>query len=198
MQIFKINKNLIAHDDVLLLKGPILIFGPAYSGKSEFAHIFLDREQPAGIIGTSDIEDPNFKKRLQDLKSLRSLKWDIYENPSDLVVLLEELVSKYPQILIDSLNQWIAHILVNESAKYSLEQIEDIINQEITKLFTLISEQKKSKIVLVSSEVGGGVSPHIAMARVFRQIVGRLNIKLVQISNTVITVSAGLAFIIKD
>ncbi len=178
------------------IAGPVLIIGAAHTGKSEFAQNLLDHSRIATIIGTADAKEPSFRPRLNHLKSLRSTHWDTVDDPDNLI----ELITAYEdrQVLIDSLNQWIARQITDQSQKYSLEHLESYIDQEATELIQVIEKHPNpNQLFIVTSEVGAGVTPPPALARLFRQSAGRVNTRVAAACKTVILISAGIPIIIK-
>lgn len=125
--------------DLISLASPVLIMGPSYSGKSLFSHNLLNQEVKTAVIGTANLSEPELFDRVEALKKLRPKEWDHFEDRLDLAELMKELVPSYPQILLDSVNQWIAARLVRGSGKYSFEQLESLIYQDIKRspLFSL-------------------------------------------------------------
>lgn len=191
-------KDHVKNIDFLKVKPPILIIGPAFCGKSELAQSALDPAQEAAVIGTGDTTEKEYEQRVTHLKGTRSRKWETFENVKELSPLLAELLGQYPQVLLDSLNQYIASVLVNQSNRYSPDQLQKLIQQEIQEICHIVKSNKKSRLVIVTNEVAAGVSPPSAMARLLRQTCARANAKIASQCQSVASVTAGIPMLIKS
>ena len=100
--------------------------------------------------------------------------------------------------MLDSVNQWIANLALNHGGRTSPEQLEDLLSFEIRQLCGAVeSSGEGQRLVLVSSEVGAGLSPPSNTARAFRQATGRANAYLSRLCSTVVLVSSGLPLVLK-
>ena len=184
--------------DYLQLRSPIFVIGAAHSGKSGLAQQLLDEDNEAIVIGTGQVTDENFSKRIQELKDQRPKLWQSHECTENLIDSLESAAETHTQIIIDSINQWIANLTLSLAEKYDIQQLEELITHQGRQLCSAIKTYSEShRIVLVSSEVGAGISPPSALARIYRQSTSRLNCHLAENSKTVMMISAGLPMILK-
>ena len=187
-----------AQIDLKSLQAPILIIGAAYTGKSRLAHQILDPQLAAAVIGTGNTEDSDFNLRIQELKKERPLLWENLEPKNNILDCFSTATSKYKQVIFDSINQWIAQLTLDRSRSYSDEQLEASLLHEGRQLCELLNTQSQhSKIVLVTSEVGAGLSPPTALPRIYRQATSRVNCYLAEACATVVLVSAGIPLILK-
>lgn len=87
--------------------------------------------------------------------------------------------------VIDCLTLWLANILGEEevSEEAALEQVSALIEA---------TRSVDCTVVIVSNEVGGGVVPENALARAFRDVVGRANQMLADAAEEVFLVVAGI------
>jgi len=178
------------------LPSPVLIVGAAHSGKSELAITALDRGREALVIGTADVQEASFAARINELKALRPGHWRHLETSSDLPGVLARAVAEFPQILIDSLSQWVAARLIHDTGKYDLAQMEERLAVDRAELLRTIGSASQ-RIVLVTSEVGAGTTPPTGLERLYRQQCGRLNLELGKAAASVVLVSAGVPLIMK-
>lgn len=189
------------HNNVLNLRGlasPLLIIGSAHTGKSELAIQALSPTMQAAVIGTAAPHEPAFQTRISELKGLRPRQWVHMEGFDDLNHLLVDLVTQHtPQILVDSINQWLAGVILEGSSHYSLDQLELIANREGETLCQFISGKPDTRIVLVTSEVGAGITPPQPLPRLFRQATSRLNRRLAEACASVVLVTAGIPLVLK-
>jgi adenosylcobinamide kinase/adenosylcobinamide-phosphate guanylyltransferase len=183
------------------LRSPILFIGGAYAGKSELAMKALDPARPALILGNASLNEPEFEPRIKQLKKLRPASWQTKEGWDELTSEVAAGSAEYPQLLIDSINMYLAHVLVVRGQSYSSQQLGDLVDLEIRNFNQCLTDhmaKAKTRIALVTSEVGAGVAPPRATARFFRESLGIWNQKLAALCPTVITVTAGIPQLIKS
>ncbi|HYX32158.1 MAG TPA: bifunctional adenosylcobinamide kinase/adenosylcobinamide-phosphate guanylyltransferase [Oligoflexus sp.] len=180
------------------LATPVLVIGAAYTGKSELAHRTLDPHRKTLVIGTADMSEGLIAARVQELKRQRPDHWVHHDGKLDLASQLRTLAPDYEQVLVDSINQWVANLVLTHAQKYSLEQLAPLCEREVFDLCAAVEETKhRTRIVLVSSEVGAGITPPKPVARLFRQLVSRINCRLAEHAAAVLLVSAGIPLLIK-
>ena len=86
--------------------------------------------------------------------------------------------------------------VMSHCQSYSDEQIIDLVLHETDTLVESINRSQKS-IVVVTSEVGAGLSPPKAIARLFRMLVSRCNANLASNCQNVLLLTAGIPHLIK-
>jgi len=182
-----------------------LVIGSAYAGKTDFAESLLDQELGATIFGTAATVDPEIEARLMSLKAGRSPSWRIIDDKESILDLpnrLDAIVKERPEsaILIDSVNQWLAGLMIEYSQKYNPNQMHYPLadqTQSLIDVVTRILAIGTPRLIIVTSEVGAGTTPPFALERLFRQSLGRLNMRLAQILPQVVLLSAGLPLVMK-
>jgi adenosylcobinamide kinase/adenosylcobinamide-phosphate guanylyltransferase len=180
------------------LPTPVLVLGAAYTGKSELAHKTLDPSRKTLVIGTADISEGLIALRVEELRRQRPEHWVHHDGPLDLAAHLRLHAHEYEQVLVDSINQWVANLVLTHAQKYSLEQLQPLCEREVFNFCAAVEETKHlTRIVLVSSEVGAGITPPKPVARLFRQLVSRINCRLAEHASAVLLVSAGIPMLIK-
>jgi adenosylcobinamide kinase/adenosylcobinamide-phosphate guanylyltransferase len=180
------------------LATPVLVLGAAYTGKSELAHKTLDPDRKTLVVGTADMSEGLIALRVEELRRKRPAHWVHHESPLDLAAHLRSHAQEFEQILIDSINQWVANLVLTHAQKYSLEQLAPLCEREVFDFCAAVEETKDlTRIVLVSSEVGAGITPPKPVARLFRQLVSRINCRLAEHASAVLLVSAGIPMLIK-
>lgn len=171
------------------------IIGPAYSGKSEQLLEFIDTKIRTLFIGTSDSLDPLQKNRVLDLKKLRPLHWQQMDISTDLNETLDKtFIFDFEQIIIDSISQWQANLIMSSIGKYDSTQLQNIVNLEaetLLKNFNLIYKSK-TKLTVISSECGASLPPAREAERLYRSSVGIINQKIAKLSDSVISIQAGV------
>ncbi len=168
------------------------------SGKSKFARHTLDAVKTTIVIGTGSEKDASLKDRIEALKAERPQQWHTIESQSDINEPLQNESAKFQQILLDSVNQWLAALIVFGAEKYSISQLADICDQEIKGLLDSLTKLAQSKrLVIVSAEVGHSLAPSSAIERLLREKISLLNLSLAELSSSVVKLTCGIPQIIK-
>lgn len=166
------------------------VLGAAHSGKSEWALTQLDRDKPTTVIGTAVIS--GLEERIFRLKAARPPHWQHSEGQDLFEAVQSAILGDSEQIVIDSMNQWLANFLLESWLKYDKKQHESRIDHEITRLFHLFNQRPDKYILTISSEIGAGITPPDELSRFFRQSLGLINQKFAARANTVVQIVAGL------
>lgn len=180
-------------------KSPVFILGNAHSGKSELAIQCLRPDEPALVIGTAPPTEPAFQVRIAELQGLRPPTWESVYAGTDLVAAVLHGATDFRQVMIDSVNQWLATLLLNgaDDADGSEQGRANLLNSRVDELVKVLGQQQQTKFVLVSSEVGGGPAPSRMAERLFRQHLGLANQRLAKAAASVLLVQAGIPTILK-
>ena len=159
-----------------------LILGGARSGKSRFAESLaitsgLDRH----YLATGRAWDDEMRARIAKHRTDRGDLWTTHEEPVDLVTRLAEIDGEGRVVLVDCLTLWVTNLMMEERE----------IGAEFF-AFCAFLPKARSKLVLVSNEVGLGIVPENAMARAFRDYAGQLHQMIAALAAEVYFVAAGL------
>lgn len=166
-------------------QAPVLVLGAAYAGKSVLAARMLLPDRPAVVLGTGELEDPTFVRRVMRLKELRPDVWKTVEPVRDLPAALADALAEVDQVLVDSFSQWLAAQCV-EGAD------EERLAQYVGQIETAIRGAPKARVVIVSAEAGAGPAPSRPLERLYRRALGDANQRLAALSATVIEVTVGI------
>lgn len=175
---------------------PVFFFGPAHAGKSELAMRALAPDSPAVVLGTAPAHEPAFQSRIKELQAQRPAPWENLDSGLDLAVAIEDVAKKYPQIMIDSLSQWLAALLVE--SEQSETALKKTVVGRVDELFQVLAKLSGIRLVLVSAETGAGPAPARALERLYREQVGLMNQRLARLARTAAWVSAGLPQVLKQ
>lgn len=162
----------------------VLVLGGARSGKSRFAESLA--HQPAHYVATAQAFDDEMRERIATHKIQRGSQWVTHEEPIDLVAKLQEIDVGGYFILVDCLTLWLSNLLLADMDG----------DAEIQKLVAHL-ESAKSRIVIVSNEVGLGIVPDNKLARRFRDVQGLANQRVAGVALNVVLMAAGLPLILK-
>ncbi len=175
-----------------------LITGGARSGKSTFAESLYKNVEDVVYIATSKIYDKEMQDRVDTHKKSRPSKWRTYEGTYDLI----NAVSTEKNYLLDCITGLVSNIMFDNSKDMdyiSLNTQEEIEEKIIFELENLINKVKKdnNNLILVTNEVGSSIVPEHHISRVFRDIQGRINQKIGNLSDEVYLVCCGIPVKIK-
>ncbi|MFH2066312.1 MAG: bifunctional adenosylcobinamide kinase/adenosylcobinamide-phosphate guanylyltransferase [Pseudomonadota bacterium] len=168
----------------------ILVIGGCRSGKSSYA-LSLAEQIPGEkrFIATCIPFDEEMKERVSHHQQDRSPDWMTIEAPIDLpgAILKHSALSEV--VLADCLTLWISNLLMNNISGQELVP-------EINRLTHAI-HHAASSVILVSNEVGTGIVPENALARLFRDFAGLSNQRVASAVNKVVWMVAGIPVVIK-
>ena len=174
----------------------ILVTGGARSGKSDYAQQQAEAlSGPRCFVATCSVHDNEMIERIErHRKARKEADWHTIEEPYELEKVFS--VDKgYKTYLVDCLTLWISNIYEKSSQQGAVLE-EDDIEKHVRKLFRMIRE-KNFTVLLVTNEVGMGIVPENAIARKYRDLVGRCNRVCAQLANEVVLVSVGLPLRLK-
>jgi len=144
----------------------ILIGGGSRSGKSRAALDMLNAAGPRrGFIATAQDSDEEMHERIALHREQRDPGIVTWEEPIRVADRIQAEEGRYDAIVVDCLTIWISNLLLAET--FDLEA-------EGRRLIE-VSSQAKTKIILVTNEVGCGIVPDYPLGRRFRDEAGRLN-----------------------
>ena len=173
----------------------ILVTGGARSGKSHHAESLVSQNQQVRYIATSAArtDDIEWQQRVLAHQQRRPQTWETIET----LDIAGELGKDDPRpVLIDCLTLWLTEVMdrhhVWETFVGSAERERALadIDDEISTLIEAI-QAANCQTILVTNEVGNGIVPEHESARLFRDILGRLNTTVAASCDRVDLVVAG-------
>ncbi len=171
----------------------ILVTGGARSGKSEFAeNLCLNIPGKRTYLATAIPFDDEMKQRIKLHKKRRdpNLWHNLIEEPYNIPEILVSLNSKIDVLLLDCITIWLNNLFLKIGTD------ESIIFKEIEK-FLKVLQGINYNIVIVSNEVGMGLVPENKLARIFRDISGKVNKKMAKIVSEFYIIFSGYALRLK-
>lgn len=163
-----------------------LVLGGARSGKSRYAETLV-REAGGGVyLATAQALDGEMAARIARHRAERGDGWTTVEEPLELAAALERSACAGRPILVDCLTLWLSNLMGAGRAA----------GPETVRLLTVL-KPLQVPVVFVSNEVGLGIVPDNALARVFRDEAGRLNQAVAATADRVVFLAAGLPLILK-
>lgn len=166
------------------------ILGGGRSGKSQFA-IKLARSYTKSVVfvATASFQDREMRERIKLHRENRPSHWKTIEEPKSLVSLFKNLPKKIDLIIIDCLTIFISNLLLDKRS-------DSYIENEVILILKMLKKSKFDSI-LISNEVGLGIVPDNPLARKFRDLAGRINQRLADMSDKVYFIISGLPIKIK-
>ena len=142
------------------------VTGGARSGKSSHA-LRLAREAgaPVAMIATAEARDDEMLARIAAHRAERPAGWRTVEEPLDLAGALRGLAPGEFAI-VDCLSLWVSNLLECSNAA----GIEELAAEAAA-----LAAAHAGGCVSVSNEVGMGIVPMNALARAYRDVLGRVN-----------------------
>lgn len=173
----------------------IFITGGARSGKSTYAEkLALDFGAPLCYLATAQTLDVEMDERVKRHRERRGAEWSTIEEPIHLSQALARCDGQYEAILVDCVTLWLSNLLFKyEDAG---ENIEERIREDLHRLKSTL-QGMVTPVILVTNEVGMGIVPDNALARMFRDIAGMANHLLAAAADEVHAVISGIPLRLK-
>ena len=145
----------------------ILILGGARSGKSAYALALAKKYKNVAFVATCQGLDKEMKERIRLHKKARPENWKTFEEPYDPAPLLMSIGNLFDCVIIDCLTLLVSNmILKGHKEEKILKKIKGLLCG---------ARKNKTKVILVSNEVGLGIVPANKLGRDFRDIAGKVN-----------------------
>ncbi|MCM8812550.1 MAG: bifunctional adenosylcobinamide kinase/adenosylcobinamide-phosphate guanylyltransferase [Candidatus Omnitrophica bacterium] len=162
----------------------VLVTGPVRSGKSRFAvGLAKDSGRRVIFVATCQPRDAEMRTRVRRHRCRRPRTWPTCEEPLRLPERIRQ-ARKGELLLVDCLTLWISNLLEADGS-------ERAARRQIRRLCEAVRSTPAS-VILVSNEVGWGIVPEYASARLFRDLVGSAHQQLARCCSDVFLVVCGL------
>lgn len=177
-----------------------LVLGGARSGKSAFAEQLVAQvAQPVVYVATANAGDAEMAKRIAHHCARRPADWRTIEAPLDLAGALQRHAAANTCVLVDCLTLWLSNLLFDGGTDYPENGPIDPGPQFARRRDAVLDvlPQLPGQIVLVSNEIGFGVTPMGAVSRFFVDEAGRLNQRVAALAAQVRLIVAGCPVAVK-
>lgn len=172
------------------MKTITLLTGGVKSGKSAKALELSAGYAAKTFIATAEVFDDELEQRVARHKAERDQSFTTLEAPLDLARAMRAAdCGGAPLIIIDCLTMWINNLLYHR-------EITDTDAPEITDFLTTLPTLS-ADVVIVTNETNLGFMPVHKSARLYGDILGRVNQKTAAIADKVIFMVSGLPLYLK-
>ena len=175
----------------------ILVLGGAKSGKSFYAEKLVKDSLNVVYIATAEVRDDEMSRRVKNHQKRRPVEWQTIEAPFELKEALSGCDKTTEYVIVDCVTIFIT----NQLLKYEGvdDDASDSLNMVVEQIKVICDSAKKidATVIMVSNEVGFGIVPENRLARVFRDLAGKVNQVVASMSDEVFFVIAGIAQKIK-
>lgn len=161
--------------------------GGARSGKSGYALSVAEArnvnlEANLHFIATAEARDDEMTRRIKQHQRVRGARWHLVEEPRYLSRLIENF-AETDVVLVDCLTLWLSNWLCSDTPEQWHEE---------KQRFQQGLQQSPAYWILVSNEVGMGITPTNSLSRQFIDESGWLHQQMAQIASRVTVVMYGL------
>jgi adenosylcobinamide kinase/adenosylcobinamide-phosphate guanylyltransferase len=165
----------------------MLITGGARAGKSRYAErLMTARPARHAVVATATPGDPEMAERIARHKSERDKSWEVIEQPISIRSAIRNAARPDRIVLVDCLTLWISNLMAER------RELENEIQGLIGTL-----QIAAGPVIVVSNEVGLGIVPDNAMARAFRDHLGRANQAVAAAAECAVFMAAGIPIVLK-
>ena len=159
--------------------------------------MFRDRRDVV-YLATARVTDGEMKDRISLHRSRRPKEWETYEGNDN----LKEAVGAAKNYLLDCITILTSNILFDltgESGDLSPERQREVEDRVVGEVYGLIEavEAAGGDLVMVTNEVGDSIVPEHPVARVYRDIAGRVNQRIAGRCGEVYLVVCGIPLRLK-
>ena len=166
--------------------GVTLVLGGTRSGKSAFAETLAQAHGRCVYVATAERLDDEMARRIEAHRARRGEGWCTVEAPLRLAEAIRRESVPRTCLLVDCLTVWLGNLMHHG---HDADTAREALLESLAAV--------PGPVVLVANEVGLGIVPDNAMARVFRDHAGRLNQAVAEAAGRVYFVAAGLPVSLK-
>ena len=164
----------------------ILVLGGSRSGKSSWALRYAEKHYDSYLfLATAQVLDEEMAERVKRHKESRGPGWKVLEEPLEIAEALGKGCHGSDVVLVDCLTLWLSNLML-------AADLDDAALQKRFEALSRVLPELRSRVILVTNEVGMGIVPENALARRYRDRAGSLNQQLARTCGRVILVAAGL------
>jgi adenosylcobinamide kinase / adenosylcobinamide-phosphate guanylyltransferase len=160
----------------------VVLLGGARSGKSQLALKLAERASaPVVFLATGEAGDDEMVDRIARHRQERPASWSTVEEPVELERAVGA-VDDETTLVVDCLSLWVSNLIERRTGQ-EIEAAAEAAAQ--------VAAARAGLTVAVSNEVGLGIVPGNALARAYRDVLGRVNALWVAAADEAYFVVAG-------
>jgi adenosylcobinamide kinase/adenosylcobinamide-phosphate guanylyltransferase len=165
----------------------MLITGGARAGKSRYAErLMRARAGRHAVVATAVAGDAEMAERIARHKAEREKSWEVIEQPISLRAAIRNAARPDRIVLVDCLTLWISNLMAERRE----------MEHEIAGLVGTL-QNAAGPVIVVTNEVGFGIVPDNALARAYRDHLGRANQAVAAAADCVLLMVAGIPLALK-
>jgi adenosylcobinamide kinase/adenosylcobinamide-phosphate guanylyltransferase len=174
-----------------------LVTGGCRSGKSAYAQEMAERISPSRLyVATCPVIDDEMRRRIEaHRQARRDRQWETVEEPLDLAGAFRRHPD-YGAVLVDCVTLWVNNLMYAAQRKgCSIDEV-----QIAADCHTMLDAAARCSgaVIFVTNEVGLGIVPENALARHYRDLVGRANQVIAGRAERVTLVTCGIPLTLKE
>jgi adenosylcobinamide kinase / adenosylcobinamide-phosphate guanylyltransferase len=175
----------------------MLVTGGCRSGKSAYAQRVAESLPPSRLyVATCPVTDDEMRRRIEEHQSARRGRgWHTVEEQLDLASVLSRH-AEHNVLLVDCVTLWVNNLMYH--AEREGRQVDEADVAELCDRMLDAAQSCQGTVIFVTNEVGMGVVPENALARRFRDLVGRANQIIAARADTVTFMCSGIPFRLKE
>jgi len=174
----------------------ILVTGGSRSGKSSWAQKTAESISPIRVfIATCPVIDGEMQERIRSHRKAREERnWHTIEEPLDIAGAIDSSHG-FPVALVDCLTLWINNLMYR-AEKENVSITETDVALECRRVADA-AKRHPGSVLFVTNEIGMGIIPENASARLYRDLAGRCNQVMAEACDRAVLMISGLPLEIK-
>jgi adenosyl cobinamide kinase/adenosyl cobinamide phosphate guanylyltransferase len=166
------------------------LVGGARSGKSGLAlRLASKHDGPVVVLATAEARDDEMTERIRRHRDARPETWTTVESALGVAPVVRELRAD-AFVIVDCVSLWVSNAI-------EAGLVDDAIVEEAVEAASLLARRAPPGVV-VTNEVGLGIVPVNALARRYRDALGRVNVAFADAASRSYFVVAGRALPLQD
>ncbi len=180
----------------------VLITGGCRSGKSRYARQRAEKlAGPRAFVATCPALDDEMRQRIaRHQEERRDRGWETIEETTELAASIGR-EDEYEVLLIDCVTLWVNNLMYEARQREGEVDQGEINEDEIARAaedVLLACRRRRGTVFFVTNEVGMGIVPDNALARKYRDLVGRCNQTIAAGADEVTLVTCGIPMTLKQ